>query len=180
MNSQNEKDHCKKILDKIFPNSKIRITYGAGGFLIEVIRSDLVSEKFGQWHHRAFAEIVEYNKKEKQKIFIHKLFLYPDEQKKYQVRALLHTRSSEYVNGMHTSYLGVDDAMVWMTELDSQSFAYHVDLPLELTVFDDKQNDSPFCMKEGVNYKEIIFDGRYLPLKSIKKTSNDFWNLTVG
>ena len=181
MSVQDEINNCRGVVGALWPQSQIEIQPAQGGLIVEVVDATLVPANLERDQKRLLQSAFTFNASErdvKKRFVIHRALLYEHPNSRFCVPAMLHTRRAEYVDGIFTSYLDAGDAKAWMRELDSEALLLGVDTPREIQVMNG--GTAGMFEIDAVNrYLQIAFEGRYLPISSVRHVNQNFWTLVV-
>jgi hypothetical protein len=183
MSKEREIQNCQALIERLFPGAQSRVFYAEGGILAEVVHQSITDANVAAKHRRVFEEMIEFNGQHEldERFVFHKLFLYPQAERKYQVGAMLHTRAADYnENGIFTSYLSAGDAQVWLSELDSEVLQFGFEAPFEFEIIAGEIPNPIFSIQEHAGYKQIGVRGGYYPIISLTKVHEGVWRISVS
>ncbi|APJ03260.1 hypothetical protein [Silvanigrella aquatica] len=143
----------KKI--KITGCSKVEIIPIHAGILVQTISSQLNLDDLKKQILNICLEIHK-DLPQGQNAFPFKIFCYENENDAYVVEASFKTKLNDISDGISTTYLMPEDAIIIMREIDAEAILYEVSKPFK---FNFKEENSLFQFHPNRKYKSLSFSG---------------------
>jgi hypothetical protein len=149
----------------------LRRTYGEhcytentdGGWIISIVNAELNRDPDRFQHVIDLLNRIPRPDGEQEVFIIYKLFIYDDPVKQFSMEATLHTQASDYMDDMHTTITGADDAYVLLRELDAEYLMLQGEQAgYEAKIID--ANMEPLRLQEAnrQRYVELEFNGFFV------------------
>ncbi len=144
-----------------------RVVWTNAGLLISVIAPNMtVQEAKKSVLDRIGDDLFSLNE------IVYRLFVYNSYEDQFKTEATLYARASTIENGMHSSYATIEDAHVYIRELD---FEYLTLMGKPHFLIEAINENDEYVMREGFSYGELFVMGfGYKNCTAIKKENSWF------
>ena len=161
----------------------------AGGAVVEVIDPTATPERATRFSNWLFHEMATYNEGIKPELRIRdglavfRLCIYTDRLERYTVNAILRTIPSGFRNGVWTSTLAVNDAIVLMAEAEVEVLLIDrgaIQFCLAIPEQHDGRDLMPPAEERTPLYKGLDVRGLSMPVREVRKAQKPReWQITV-